>query len=309
MIATFFTKSNPTHYAFAFIYLLGLFVVNLNYNFFNFLIGSLVLLLLLLAVLLSKFIISKNSLTKKNNYGMIAICFFIGLFMPQVLVFDDILIANVFLLLAVRKTYSIRTPISINKKVFDASFWILISSAFYTPALYFSILLFIALTLYSHFNLKNIAVIISAVISATTFLYLLEIISSGYLHPIDFTNILFFDIPSLDYISSFYETIYKFKWSIKLIILFSFLTPLTLIFLWNRVIKTNERRRTTTLVFLTLILSIIIFINDLNTNAFIFLLFPLIIIFTSYVEQSKMTIVTNLVLSISIIAPYVLILF
>ena len=309
MIATFFTKSNPTHYVFAFIYLLGLFVVNLNYNIFNFLIGSLALLLLLLAVLLSKFIISKNSLTKKNNYGIIAICFFLGLFMQQVLVFDDILIANVFLLLAIRKIYSIRTPISINKKVFDASFWILISAIFYTPTLYFFILLFIALTLYSHINLKNIVVIISAVTSATTFLYLLEIISSGYLHPIDFTNILFFDIPSLDYISSFYETIYKFKWSIKLIILFSFLIPLTLIFIWNRVIKTNERRRTTTLVFLTLILSTIIFINDLNTSAFIFLLFPLIIIFTSYVEQSKMTIITNLVLSISIIAPYVLILF
>ena len=309
MIATFFTKSNPTHYVFAFIYLLGLFVVNLNYNIFNFLIGSLALLLLLLAVLLSKFIISKNSLTKKNNYGIIAICFFLGLFMQQVLVFDDILIANVFLLLAIRKIYSIRTPISINKKVFDASFWILISSAFYTPTLYFSILLFIALTLYSHLNLRNIVVIISAVISATTFLYLLEIISSGYLNPIDFTSILFFDIPSLDYFSSFYETVFKFKWSIKLIIFFSLLSPLTFIFIWNRVIKTNERRRTTTLVLLTTILSTIIFINDLNSSAFIFLLFPLIIIFTSYVEQSKMTIVTNLVLSISIIAPYVLILF
>ena len=203
MIATFFTKSNPTHYVFAIIYLLGLFVINLNYNIFNFLIGSLALLLLLLAVLLSKFIISKNSLTKKSNYGIIAICFFIGLFMQQVLVFDDILIANVFLLLAIRKIYSIRTPISINKKVFDASFWILISSIFYIPTLYFFILLFIALTLYSHLNLKNIVVVIFAVISATTSLYLLETISSGYLHPIDFTNILFFDIPSIDYISSF----------------------------------------------------------------------------------------------------------
>lgn len=309
MIATFFTKSNPTHYVFASIYLLGLFVVNLNYNIFNFLIGSLALLLLLLAVLLSKFIISKNSLTKKSNYGIIAICFFIGLFMQQVLVFDDILIANVFLLLAIRKIYSIRTPISINKKVFDASFWILISSIFYIPTLYFFILLFIALTLYSHLNLKNIVVVIFAVISATTSLYLLETISSGYLHPIDFTNILFFDIPSIYYISSFYETVFKFKWSIKLIIFFSFLTPLTLIFIWNKVIKTNERRRTTTLVLLTIILSTIIFINDLNSNAFAFLLFPVIIIFTSYMEQSKMTIVTNLVLSISIIAPYVLILF
>ena len=309
MIATFFTKSNPTHYVFAFIYLLGLFVVNLNYNNFNVLIGSFALLLLLLAALLSKFIISKNSLTKKNNYGIIAICFLIGLFMEHVFIFYDILVANVFLLLAIRKTYSIRTPISINKKVFDASFWILISSVFYIPTLYFFILLFIALTLYSHLNLKNIVVIIFAIISAITFLYLLEIISSGYLHPLDFANISFFDMPSLDYISSFYETVFKFKWTIKLIIFFSFLIPLTLIFIWNRVIKTNERRRTTTLVLLTTILSIIIFINDLNSSAFIFLLFPLIIIFTSYVEQSKMTIVTNLVLLISIIAPYVLILF
>ena len=76
MIATFFTKSNPTHYVFASIYLLGLFVVNLNYNIFNFLIGSLALLLLLLAVLLSKFIISKNSLTKKKQLWNYSYMFF-----------------------------------------------------------------------------------------------------------------------------------------------------------------------------------------------------------------------------------------
>ena len=229
--------------------------------------------------------------------------------MEQIFFFEDILIANVFLLLAIRKIYSTRNPININKKVFDASFWILISSVFYIPTLYFFIVLIIALLLYSHFNLKNLVVVILAIISATTFLYLLEIINSGYLNPVDFINLLFFDFPTLDYISSFYETVFKFKWSIKLIIFFSFLLPLTLIFIWNKVIKTNERRRTTTLVLLTIILSTIIFINDLNSNAFAFLLFPVIIIFTSYMEQSKMTIVTNLVLSISIIAPYVLILF
>jgi hypothetical protein len=309
MIATFFTKSNPIHYVFAFIYLFGLFLAHLNYNVFSFLIGAFSLFLLLTSVLLANFIISKNDLNKKNNYSLVAICFFIGLFMEQIFFFDDILIANVFLLLAIRKIYSIRNPININKKVFDASFWILISSVFYIPTLYFFIVLIIALLLYSHFNLKNLVVVILAIISATTFLYLLEIINSGYLNPVDFINLLFFDFPILDYISSFYENVSTINWPVKIIVFFSFLIPLIFIFIWNRVIKTNERRRTTTLILLTTILALIIYISNLNSMSFIFLFFPLIIIFTSCVEQARRELVKNLVLSIGLLAPYVLILF
>jgi hypothetical protein len=309
MIATFFTKSNPIHYVFAFIYLFGLFLAHLNYNVFSFLIGAFSLFLLLTSVLLANFIISKNDLNKKNNYSLVAICFFIGLFMEQIFFFDDILIANVFLLLAIRKIYSIRNPININKKVFDTSFWILISSVFYIPTLYFFIVLIIALILYSHFNLKNLVVVILAIISATTFLYLLEIINSGYLNPVDFINLLFIDFPTLDYISSFYENVSTLNWPVKIIVFFSFLIPLIFIFIWNRVIKTNERRRTTTLILLTTILALIIYISNLNSMSFIFLFFPLIIIFTSCVEQARRELVKNLVLSIGLLAPYVLILF
>ena len=309
MIATFFTKSNPIHYVFAFIYLFGLFLAHLNYNVFSFLIGAFSLFLLLTSVLLANFIISKNDLNKKNNYSLVAICFFIGLFMEQIFFFDDILIANVFLLLAIRKIYSIRNPININKKVFDASFWILISSVFYIPTLYFFIVLIIALILYSHFNLKNLVVVILAIISATTFLYLLEIINSGYLNPVDFINLLFIDFPTLDYISSFYENVSTLNWPVKIIVFFSFLIPLIFIFIWNRVIKTNERRRTTTLILLTTILALIIYISNLNSMSFIFLFFSLIIIFTSCVEQARRELVKNLVLSIGLLAPYVLILF
>ena len=306
MIATFFTKSTPIHYVFAFIYLFGLFLAHLNSNV---LIGAFSLFLLLASVLLAKFIISKNDLNKKNNYSLVAICFFIGLFMQEVFIFDDILIANIFLLLAIRKIYSIRNPININKKVFDASFWILISSVFYTSTLYFFIILFTALILYSHFNLKNLVVIISAILSATIFLYLLEVISSGYINLVDFTTVLFFDIPTLDYISSFDENILNISWSIKTIVFFSFLISLISIFIWNMFIKKNERRRTTTLIFLTTILALIIFISNFNSTAFVFLFFPLIIIFTGCVEQARSKRVKNLVLSIGLLAPYLLILF
>ena len=309
MIATFFTKSTPIHYVFAAIYLFGLFLAHLYSNVFSFLIGAFSLFLLFTSILLANFIISKNDLNKKNNYSLVAICFFIGLFMQEIFIFDDILIANIFLLLAIRKIYSIRNPININKKVFDASFWILISSVFYIPILYFFIILFTALILYSHFNLKNLVVTISAILSGTIFLYLLQVISSGYINLVDFTTVLFFDIPTLDYISSFDENILNISWSIKTIVFFSFLIPLIFIFIWNMFIKKNERRRTTTLIFLTTILALIIFISNLNSMAFVFLFFPLIIIFTSCVEQARSKRVKNLVLSIGLLSPYLLILF
>jgi hypothetical protein len=60
---------------------------------------------------------------------------------------------------------------------------------------------------------------------------------------------------------------------------------------------------------LTTILALIIHISNLNSMSFIFLFFPLIIIFTSCVEQARRELVKNLVLSIGLLAPYVLILF
>ena len=306
MIATFFTKSNPIHYILAFLYLMLLFYIKGSYDFQ----ALLSLLLLLISVFFVNFIISKNTLNKNNNFGIVAICFFIGLLIEDLQSYD-LLFSNIFLLLALRKIYSIRTPLNINKKVFDAAFWILMGSIFYTQILLFFILLLITMLLYSHFNLNTILIITFAVISGASFIYFLEIINSGYFPLFEFIKTSFFEITRNGiYLLSFNKNSFvDFKWSFKIVILLVFLIGFTSLYIWNGFVKTNERRRSITLVILTTILSLIIVINNLNSTAFIFLLLPVIVIFTSYLERSKNLIIKNLILSISLILPYLSILF
>jgi hypothetical protein len=306
MIATFFTKSNPIHYILAFIYLMLLFYIKGSHDFP----ALLSLPLLLLSTFFVNFIISKNTLNKNNNFGIVAICFFIGLLIEDLQSYD-LLISNIFLLLAIRRIYSIRTPLNINKKVYDAAFWILMSSIFYTPILLFFILLLITLLLYSHFNLNTILIIIFAIISGASFIYFLEIINSGYFSLFEFIKISLFEITTNGiYLLSFNDNSFiDFKWSFKIAILLVFLTFFISLYMWNGFVKTNERRRSITLVFLTTALSLIIVLNNLNSTTFVFLLLPVIVVFTSYLERSKSSIIKNLILSLSLILPYLSVIF
>jgi len=266
--------------------------------------------LLLLSTFFVNFIISKNTLNKNNNFGIVAICFFIGLLIEDLQSYD-LLISNIFLLLAIRRIYSIRTPLNINKKVYDAAFWILMSSIFYTPILLFFILLLITLLLYSHFNLNTILIIIFAIISGASFIYFLEIINSGYFSLFEFIKISLFEITTNGiYLLSFNDNSFiDFKWSFKIAILLVFLTFFISLYMWNGFVKTNERRRSITLVFLTTALSLIIVLNNLNSTTFVFLLLPVIVVFTSYLERSKSSIIKNLILSLSLILPYLSVIF
>jgi hypothetical protein len=306
MIATFFTKSNPIHYILAFLYLIFLFYIKGSHDFS----ALLSLPLLLISIFFVNFIISKNTLNKNNNFGIVAICFFIGLLIED-LQSHDLLFSNIFLLLALRRIYSIRTPLNINKKVFDAAFWILMGSIFYTPILLFFILLLITLLLYSHFNLNTILIIIFAIISGASFIYFLEIINSGCFSLYQFIKTSFFEITRNGiYLPSFNDNSFiDFKWSFKIVILLVFLAGFISLYIWNGLVKTNERRRSITLVLLTSVLSLIIVLNNLNSTAFIFLLLPVIVIFTSYLERSKSSIIKNLILSLSLILPYLSVLF
>ena len=313
MIATFFTKSNPIHYIFAFVYLSSLFFIKNSQIItgdLNTIVAYFVLLITLCSsILLIKFIISKNILNKKNNYGIVAVCFLIGLIIEESISYR-VLFSNIFLLLALRKIFSLRTPININKKIFDAVFWILIASTFYSPTILFLTLLIVTLLLYSHFNLNNILVIIFAIISTISFLYILEISSHSYSSFFDFINLLFFEITTNGYSALFFkqEVVIDFKWSFNFVMIFIFIFIFSCLYVWKGFVKTNERRRSTTLILLTTTLSLII-LNLAIPETFIFLLFSIIVVFTTYLERSSSQVIKNLILILCLAAPYFSVLF
>ena len=82
--------------------------------------------LLVAIFFISLFIISKNSILKNNQYILLSLIIFCGVYfkMPSEI---NITASYLFLLLSVRKIYSLKSKKNQNKKLFDIGFWYLIS--------------------------------------------------------------------------------------------------------------------------------------------------------------------------------------
>ena len=136
MLTRYFSTSKPIHLVLIGLILLLLFVfTNLN-GLFNFseslkaLSEWLTLVVLLFSFLVFAFFASKNNLTASTSYKFLFYLLFVML-LPQCLKNNNILIANMFVLLAMRRIISLRTQKNIYKKLLDAALWICIASLFY----------------------------------------------------------------------------------------------------------------------------------------------------------------------------------
>src|SRR5690606_2861337 len=96
----------------------------------------------------------RNSLTKKNSYKLLMFGLFMAM-LPETLLNSKVLLANFFILLALRRIISLRTQKEMKKKLFDAAFWISISTLLYSWAALFFFLILSAIFLYSIINFKN----------------------------------------------------------------------------------------------------------------------------------------------------------
>jgi len=160
MITSIFSKTRPLNYL-----LLGviLLVSSFLYFFSNDLfseglvsIGYFVLYFLVIAfsIGLVDFISVKNSLTKGNNYAVALFLIFI-LFFPKTFQNGEILISNLFLLLALRRLISLKSLIATKEKIFDASFWIFLATLFHFWSILYIALVFIAIILHASGDYRN----------------------------------------------------------------------------------------------------------------------------------------------------------
>lgn len=163
MLTSFFGKSNPVNYLIlgTFIvlgYLLGAIsgssivitpIILLEHGFF--------IVLSVLIMLLLDFIIRKNHLTKNNTFAILFFtCFLVML--PVIFFQFKIIVANAFLLLALRRIMSLRSDKNSTKKILDASVWITVASLFYFWSLLFFVPLWIAIIQKPNSNYKQILV-------------------------------------------------------------------------------------------------------------------------------------------------------
>jgi len=163
MLTSFFGKSNPINFI-----ILGIFLI-LGY-FFGALREIDALLTLPLAVrylfyflivvffiFLMDFIIRKNKLTKANNYALFIFAAFLVM-MPTSFLNGDIILANLFVLLAFRRIFSLNNGTFTEKKILDASIWLAVASLFYFWALLFYFVLLIGIFKNTAVNHKRVLI-------------------------------------------------------------------------------------------------------------------------------------------------------
>ncbi len=301
MISSVFDKTNPINY------LLALLFFSIHYWFWFWtgddqlfsghellvFIGKLSL--VTLGMFLVEFTVKKNQISAKNTYAIVLFMVLFGVFAPD-LYQSDTLLTLFFLLLAFRRILSIRSLVSIKLKVFDASFWILIASYFNPNALYFFLILALAIYFYQFEKLKNWLVILPAI--------------GAYI-------LLVFAYKGIDKAQTFFDQHYQFQMNFSdlslsknhLVVLgFVFLGILASIVTYRGLSRSLMGKLISIrlVLFSFLIASFIALIGASNQQQTIFLLFPISVLYTNALEGIKMRWIRDLILLGLISLPFVI---
>ena len=303
MISSFFEKSKPIHSVIAASILLLVFVFaklsSLNEPFSAYLLLKQIgiFLLCVLTVFLLDFLVSKNNLTRKNSYKVLVFVLFVAL-LPKSILNTNYLIANIFILFAIRRLISLRSQKQIKKKLFDAAFWIALSVFFCPWCILFLLLILISLFLYSIVDVKN---------------WVVPIIGAATVIIIAWSYMIIMGIDYLAYINSMFGVSFDFSNLNDLSIVVAITLLLSygnwaIIFYIKQLKSKKKNYRPSFIIILVaeiIALAVVVVIPDKNGSEFLFLFAPLAIILTNYLEIIEEKWFREVMLLLLIIAPLV----
>ena len=285
MIASVFGKTRPFNYLTIGILLFVFFItknviasetnVSLGYYLQEF--------LLFVVVFASSFLINfialKNELTKTNNYALLLYFVFL-LFFSSYFQNKNIIIANFFLLLALRRLISLKSMVSTKEKIFDASFWILIAALFHFWSLFYIVLVFIAIMLHVSRDYRNWEVPFIALVAVTLLFFLVNSF---------FDNSLLSSLLSKTYISFdfyYFENIYQRLAFALFTSLSLFAFVLQIFDIPNKALNMQSSHKT---ILFSFLLGIGIYIISANKNngSLAFCFGPLAIIGANFIEKME----------------------
>ena len=279
MITSIFSKSKPINYIIVMVVLVIAFALHFFYEVKdgNYTIISFIALSIgLFYVFITDFVISKNDLTKRNSYGIMLLALFFVIF-PEVFGNINIMVANLLVLFALRRLFSLHTKRDLTKKFFDAVFWIALSTLFYTWAVLYLFVVFIALGYYWQNEGKYIAVSLFGVVTVFILLVLYKIVfKDQYLSQTNFDFSYGFDFSDYNSLSEIIK-----------------LTVVVALYLWSLILylkNTSEKNKTLkpihTLIILASFIAIIIAVLApvKNGNEIVFFMLPFSIIVANYIE-------------------------
>lgn len=159
MLTSFFRKSNPINYLLLSIFILIGFIYALtrfNTSEMSWAMGIKSILIAIgcvFSMLLLDFMIRKNDLTERNTFAIFLFsCFLVSV--PTIFIHGPIVTANIFVMLALRRIFSLPSNINTEKKILDASIYIGLASLFYFPAILFIGFLFLAVIRMNELNYR-----------------------------------------------------------------------------------------------------------------------------------------------------------
>jgi len=281
MIANFFNKSTPFG-KLSIIILLSLVVITdvfsseaINFNLIFFLKKIAILFFLLLNLYLIHFITKRNKLIKENIYDMLLIVIFIAMF-PDTTNFSPILISHFILLLAFRRIYSLRTLKKPKEKLFDSSMYIGIATLIYPWSILYLVLPYTAVISFNKRTIRNVIIpligFICPIFIYGTYLFLTDNfkgINSLFTYNFSFLNYNFLQL------------------LIPLALILGFIIWATSSTTFKVITTNNEIKNSWKLIITHLVISILIVIPSPIKNGaeFLFLFFPMAVIFTNYLQM------------------------
>jgi len=285
MITNFFKQAKPIHFVLISTFLLMVFIASKIYVIHEPLTVKLFAKqafyfgIVLASLFLLDFFASRNSLTKKNSYKLLMFGLFMAM-LPETLLNSRTLMANFFILLALRRIISLRTQKEIKKKLFDATFWISIATLLYFWAVLFFILIFAALILYSIITIKNWIVPLTGVLAVLIiWVSIMLVTNSDFSNYFDELFVYNFDFTGLN----------SARIIISTTILISYGTWASFYFIKHLKDKSKSLRPSFIIIIISSIISLLIILISpyKDGSEFIFLFAPLSIIMTNYLETTK----------------------
>ena len=254
------------------------------------------ILLLLASFFLVNFTVKKNNLTKNSSYTILFFLLLLLIF-PSIFINSNLLFANFFLLLAIRRLISLQTLKAPKEKIFDASMWIFIASLFHFWCILFILLVYISIFFHVSRDYRNwLLPFVAFFATSVIFLFAALAFDKTWIaHIINQTQTNF----ELDYFTNNYQNIaLSFFVVIGLYFLLSLVLSLT-----NKplILQASYKK----MIFGFLIgVAIFLISPDKNNEMLIFTFMPLSVMCTTNIEYSQSQMYQEIVLLLLIVGCF-----
>jgi len=302
MITSVFKKSTPINYSLIVILMVSFFflyqVQDTSWTNSLFEIGKKIGLLLLLfgTLFLSNFIAKKNGLTKNSGFFILFYFLFLLLF-PDILNNYNLILANFFVTLSMRRLISLQTLKAPKEKIFDAALWIFVASLFQFWCILFLIIVYVSIIFHVSRDYRNwLLPFIAFFTLATIFIFYVLLIDKTALG--NYISMQEINL-KLDYFANNYQNI---AFSIYTVFVLFFTLPFVLS-LTNKPLNLQASYKK--IVFGAL-LGIIIFIISMHKSneLLIFTFLPLSVMAANMVEYMQNKLQQELVLFTTIVCSF-----